>query len=193
MLARVSHVETYRRWLLDESASVDDLVKQITTDDPTPEMRVGTALHKALELAGDGEHETLTANGYTFHLPDAELDIPEIRELRGYKQYGDLTITGRVDAIHGKRIDDHKTTARFDAERYLSGIQWRLYLEIFDCDVFRWNVFEIREAGPLPLVYRVSPPQLLVEYRYPGMADDIERVVSGFAEFAAKYLPEENW
>lgn len=187
MLARVSAIESFRQWREDEEQSVDDLVRWLTTDNPSEAMLAGTAFHKALELATPGDYDTLYANGYTFHLPDGDLALPVIRELRAYGNYGPLQVTGQVDGLHGKRVDDHKTTGRFDPERYLAGFQWRFYLDLFGGDRFRWNVFEIREVRPL--VYQVAEPQTLEACRYPGMHEDCARLASEFYEFAQRHLP----
>ena len=63
MLARVSNIEAYRRWknwrpLHDEDAepTIEDLVRQITVDDPSPSMQAGTAFHSAMEQAAEGEY-----------------------------------------------------------------------------------------------------------------------------------------
>lgn len=187
MLARVSNIEAFRRWRLNEDQPLEDLIRFLTVDDPSPAMLAGTAFHKAMEDVQPGEHDTLYANGYTFHMPDGELFLGPIRELRAFKAYGPLTVSGCVDHLFGRRIDDHKTTSRFDAERYLDGFQWRFYLDLFDADVFRWNVFEIREVKPL--VYQVADPQVLETYRYPRLHDDCARLASDFYAFAAEHLP----
>lgn len=190
MLARVSNIETFRYWRDAEDQSVEDLIERLTSFQPTEPMLAGTAFHKALEDAKPGDYDRLHANGYTFILPDGELYLPPIRELRGFGTYGPLTVTGCVDVLAGKRIEDHKTTGRFDAERYLAGCQWKFYLDLFDADVFRWNVFEIREVEPR--VYDVADMQTLEAYRYPGLHADCERLAADFHEVMAKVLPDYN-
>ena len=187
MLARVSNIEAFRRWREAEDQPVENLIEFITVDNPTPAMLAGTAFHEALENAQPGTYEVLEAMGYTFHLPDADLVLPSIREVRAYGQYGALTVTGKVDCLDGRRVDDHKTTSRFDAERYLAGYQWRFYLDLFDADVFRWNVFELRELEPQ--VFQVSAPQLLEITRYPGMHDDCLQLALDYLTFARDHLP----
>jgi hypothetical protein len=187
MLARVSNIEAFRRWREDDDQSVEDLVRFITTDEPTKAMQAGTAFHKALELAGEGSHFELTALGYTFRLADGSVELPEIREMRAYRGYGHLTVTGQVDGIFGRTVIDHKTTARIDPERYLTGCQWKFYLDIFGADTFRWNLFEIKELGPQE--YGVSPPQTLIAHRYPEMRADCEKLASDYLEFARRFLP----
>jgi hypothetical protein len=196
MLTRVSNIEAHRRWMNwqplfdgDEEPSLDDLVRQITTDEPSEAMMAGTAFHAALERAGDGAHETFVAMGYRFELPDGDIALPAVRELRAFKAYGDLQVTGKVDCIDGQVVMDHKTTSRCDVERYLQGCQWRFYLDIFGADVFQWHIFEIKELEPK--VYRVSMPQILRAYRYPELHQDCALLAGEYLAFAkAQNLPD---
>lgn len=196
MLARVSNIEAYRRWMNwkplfegQDEPSLDDLVRQITTDEPSEAMMAGTAFHAAMETAADGDHELFEADGYRFILPNAEIALPSIRELRGFKDYGPLTVTGKVDCLEGKTVIDHKTTSRVDFERYLEGCQWRFYLDIFDAEIFRWHVFEIKEVTEK--TYEVKAPQTLEARRYPELSEDCARLADEFCEFAHRVgLPD---
>lgn len=190
MLARVSNLEAFRYWRGAEDQTVEDLIERLTSFTPTPQMLAGTAFHAALEQAPYGEHDQLSANGYAFILPEGTLALPQVRELRASKAYGPLVVSGCADIVVGRRVEDHKTTARFDAERYLSGYQWRFYLDIFDADVFRWNVFEIRNTKGL--IYEVADMQTLETYRYPGMHEDCAQLAADFYEFARVHLPDYN-
>lgn len=189
MLARVSSIETFRRWRLDDSLDAADLVARLTDFQPTERMLAGTAFHKALELAPYGEHDQLHALGYTFLMPDAELVLPVVRELRAFKRYGELEVTGQVDGMEGRRVDDQKTTATFRPDGYLEGCQWRFYLDIFDADVFRWNVFEITPVKGQDKTYRVGQPHTLEQCRYPGLHDDCMDLARDFHAFLATHLP----
>lgn len=195
MTFRVSEVESFRQWRDDEEASLEQLLSRLRGQTlPSPAMEAGTAFHAALETAQTGEVSELVANGYTFTFAgDFTAELPAIREVRASKTWlvdGEpVTISGQLDAIEGKRVEDHKTTARFDPERYLTGYQWRLYLEIFGADHFRWNVFEIAEKDH-PLEWEVFAAHRLEQYRYPGMNADCARVVEDLARFARIYLPE---
>ena len=185
MLARVSQIETYRKWTLDEDQDLDDLIARLTTHEPTEKMLVGTAFHKALEEVGHGSHEILNANGYTFRfMGDSQLTIPSLREIRTQKKYGPLTVTGQADVIAGKRIEDHKTTSRFDPEKYMEGYQWRYYLDLFAANVFQWNVFVIRESGER--IYTVEPVQTFQQYRYPGLHLDCLRLATDYFDVASQ-------
>jgi hypothetical protein len=198
MTFRVSEVESFRQYQQDEEADLDQLLARMRgLTLPSPAMEAGTAFHKALEQAVTGiEVSELEGNGYTFTFAgDFTAELPSIREVRAHKTYivdGErINISGQLDAIHGKRVEDHKTTGRFDPERYLAGYQWRLYLEIFGADHFRWNVFEIAEKDH-PLEWEVFAAHRLEQYRYPGMAADCERLVEDLARFARVHLPERH-
>lgn len=196
MLARVSNIEAYRQWknwqpLFEgqDEPTVEDLVRFITADEPSEDMLAGTAFHKAMELAADGSHDTFEANGYRFLLPDAEMNLPATREMRAYGVYGGLTVTGQVDGVEGRIVTDHKTTGKFDPERYLNGCQWKFYLDLFGADEFRWNVFVIKELEER--VYSVAAPQVLTVRRYPELRHDCEALAADYLAFAKQHLPQE--
>jgi len=191
---RVSNVETFRQWEIDEAAGIEDLIESITGwSEGSAAMKAGTAFHKALELAPTGlAADSIEANGYTFHFPtDMDVELSPHREVRADKVYivdGEpIRISGQVDQIDGKRVDDHKTTGNFTPDRYLDGYQWRLYLDIFGADQFRWNVFEIAEDEE-PFSYWVKASHRLEQYRYPGMEGDCQAMVERFARFVRQYI-----
>lgn len=199
IVARVSHIESYRRWKNwrplhdnDLEPTVDDLVHRITTNEPTEAMLAGTAFHKALELASEGSVDWIGVDGYRFNFNDdatIELPVPVLRELRGTELYCRLMVTGQVDGILKGCVVDYKTTKRFDAESYLNGCQWKFYLSIFKLDIFQWNVFEIKEVGEKE--YNVQSPHILKAYRYPELEDDCKQLASEYFDFAKNHLPSE--
>lgn len=192
---RVSEVESFRYWKADEESELDDLRGRLLGEFPASDvMRAGTAFHKALEHAQAGDVEVLEVDGYQFGFEvDAAIALPTVREIRASKTWmvdgKPITISGQLDGITGKRIEDHKTTGRYDPERYLTGYQWRLYLSIFEADTFRWNIFEIKEDGH-PLDWLVTAYHQLEQHRYPSMEADCTALVSDFARFVREYVPE---
>ncbi len=198
MTFRVSEVDEFRRWQADENYELSSLLARLRGErEPSEQMRAGTALHKALEDLTDysRDYETLSALGYTFNMiADMQLQLAPIREVRASASYplpggGSITSTGRVDAIDGLRVDDHKSTARYEPEHYLDGWQWRFYLDIFGADLFRWNIFEIAMTDD-PLVWDVRAAHRLEQRRYPELHADCRRVAQELAEFAAKHMSE---
>ena len=189
MLARVSSIETFRRWRADEEADAQSLIASLADFAPTPAMLAGTALHAALEVAGPGTTDVLKSGSYEFHLKtDIEIALPRQREIRARKEYGPLIVTGKFDALDGLTIIDHKSTARFDAERYVAGCQWRFYLDIFGCRKFRWNVFEIREVEFE--VYEVFGFHVLEQMTYPGLHDDCMALALDFHDTVSRLMPD---
>lgn len=189
VLARVSNVDAFRKWRLTEDVPVSALVQSITGHVETESMRVGTAFHKAMECASYGPREVLRANGCTFVLPvNAQVRVPIAREIRKSRVYGSLRVTGKVDAICGSTIWDHKTTARFDAERYIEGYQWRYYLDIFGCDEFVWNLFEMKADTTHEDTFIVTDVHYLSQYRYPSLHADCLALALEYAQFADRHL-----
>lgn len=191
---RVSNVEAFRQFEQDDEADpvqfIDELLHGFA---PSAAMQAGTAFHKALELAvPDVTAKELRSEGHVFTFRgDFEMRLSAIRELRASKTYmvdgHPILISGQVDAIEGLRIDDHKTTSRFDPDRYLTGYQWRLYLDIFGASVFRWNVFELNELD-LPGHYEVRDQHTLEQYRYPALGADCQALVERFARFVREHV-----
>lgn len=192
MIFRVSNVEAFRYWRQNEDAELEPLLKRLRgEDEPSPAMAAGTAFHKALETAQEGEQRVMHANGYTFNIDcDIELVLPQTRELRLSKSYGPMTVTGCVDILEGKRIEDHKTTARFDPERYIEGYQWRFYLSIFGANFFRWNIFEMDVDRDDSNAYTVFGFHQLEQFRYPALEDDCADLAMDLYNFAYQHMPE---
>jgi hypothetical protein len=194
MLFRVSEVESFRQFRDDEEAELSDFLARMRNEvPPSQAMLAGTAFHDVLEHAQVGELATAEEQGFKFIIVvDTELALAPIRELRASKRYGGLTVSGKLDALCGLRVEDHKTTGRFDPDRYLAGYQWRFYLSIFGAQVFRWNVFEMREVEPM--TYLVHKFHTLEQCRYPSMEADCLQLAIDLEQFARAHLPErENY
>lgn len=185
---RVSQLDTYRAWTEEEDSDVGWLLNELTARQETPAMARGTAFHKCLEMAFRGTVARLQANGYTFEFSaDIKLTLPSIREIRLAKDYGGITVTGKVDAIEGRHIIDHKSTSSLDAERYMHGFQWRYYLDLAGADRFTWHIFEMDEVDAR--VYNVYAMHTLEQWKYPGMHEDCKRLALDCKEFCDQYLP----
>lgn len=200
MMYRVSHVEQFRQCLVDDNRSFVDLIEQIKGIGAESEaMKKGTAFHKALEMIPTGVvAKAVNFDGYTFNFKkDFDLGVTSIKEIRHSKIYMvdglPIEISGQIDALHGKRIEDHKTTKNFDPDRFLDGYQWRLYLDIFDCDHFRWNVFVMNNTKKRPNVYNVKALHTLEQYRYPALSKDCQNLVSDFARFVREHVENKQW
>ena len=154
---------------------------------PSPEMARGRALHKALELAEPGEFVSLKADGFDFNiLGSVELELPEYREVKAEHPIVinpglTVTLVGKVDALQGRTVYDHKGMGRFEAEYLFDTFQWRWYLHIFGADAFVWNCFVLKETRPRE--FDVTDFHKLTQYRYPSMADDCLALLREFLNF----------
>jgi hypothetical protein len=182
--ASVSNLDLFRTWREDEDLDLGWLLTRILgKEPPTEAMQAGTALHEALEHAIEGELGVLASGDYRFDINcDCQVILPTVRELSVQKVYGDLEVRGRVDGIIGKTIIDYKSTGQFDADRLMSGAQWKLYLDMMEADTFKWQVFVISEFGP-PFCYEVKQVHELTQVRYPGMHEDCENLAREYSEF----------
>lgn len=181
----------------DEAAELAKLIAQLRKEgEANWNMQCGHALHAALEHATDGEFDTLEAEGFTFRFPtDLAIELPEIREVKGERVYVidgvPITLVCKVDTLEGLRVEDHKGTFRFDAERFMSSFQWRAYLDVFDADHFRWNVFELFQGRDMEAnEVEVRALHFINQYRYPELQADVERALRDFLDFARVHLPE---
>ena len=186
----VSAIDSWRYWAAQEDSEIENLLSQLRGETPQSEpMRVGSALHLALEQAQSGTFVSLEANGYSFFVqPGLEITLPEIRELKMECEYVlspllTITLVGKVDAMYGKTVYDHKTTRRFDAEKLTDTYQWRHYLNMARADCFVWNVFTLQDSTLDPTEYTISDLQIVAQYRYPGLEEDCLRNMRDFAEF----------
>ena len=197
MRVAVTELDSWRWHRDDPEAKHDDMVQRLRyRSQPTPRMLAGRAFHNAMEHADYGPHDFLEADGYLFQFEPgfrATVALPKVRELLATKVYmidgHPVTLVGKVDGIDGLRVDDHKFAVGFPADRLLAGYQWRCYLDIFDAETFRWNVFQARD-GDARDTYIIHAHHQLEARRYAGMADDVADQLIGLTRFIRAYVPE---
>lgn len=204
----VSDIDAFRYWLESEyDPDGAELIKQLRKELPKTEaMERGIAFHSALEKARQGEFDYLQADGYTFFVKEGmEIQLSQFREMQfpsiRYTVNGiHCFVSGRIDSLHCGVIDDHKTTEEFKIEKYLDSYQWRFYLDMTHCNVFRWNVFVLYQLNKkdIPRVvdcnpnkaYSVAALHQFKQFRYPSLREDCETMLKRFLEFCHQYLPE---
>ena len=111
-------------------------------------------------------------------------------EIREYKDFGEAVVTGCADMIDGTEIRDIKT--KYSAPKdidYIDSCQWRYYMELFDVDVFHFDLFVFGgynldkhgyDVRGLPLTRR----EPITVYRYPGMEQDNANLLHEFLNWA---------
>lgn len=181
----VSNLDLYRVWRASEELDLDWLVRRLRGEEPqTEQMKAGEAFHKILEAPDFTEQTEVTCDGFWFSiLCEAEVVLPQVRELKIEKHYGDTLVRGRIDGIRGNTVIDYKTTAQFDPDRLMEGYQWRFYLDMLECETFTWKVFVLSQYGETGH-YDVTQTHELTQKRYPGMEADCRRLVESFGDFA---------
>lgn len=192
-----TQLESYRRWLLNDESTITDMVDYLLRrTPPTEAMLAGSAFHKVLENAKYNDELILVEqDGFKFDLSalDCEISLPEAKEFKLEKQAiingEQVTFVGVVDAIQVNEIFDHKLTSRADAENYIDSMQWRCYLDWFDCDKFTYNLFQSYKPANQDL-YQIKSFLPISFYRYDSMRQDIHDIALSFIEFVKIHVPE---
>lgn len=154
--------------------------------------------------------------GYKYKIDDYDVifDVPQVdtalayrnecpgafHEVRLSKDYGDTIVTGCADIVNGNEIRDIKTKfSPVNCNDYINSAQWRFYLEIFELDDFKFDLFVFNGYKEEKYGYdvrglsitRVTPP--ITCYRYKDMIKDNRLLLSQFLDWAksrniTKYL-----
>ena len=101
--------------------------------EPTPQgWRIGIGDDAAVL----DDEQVETAERYAREYPAA------IHEVRTYKEYDDVVVTGCADIINGLEIRDIKTKyGTINDADYINSAQWRFYMELFECQYFAFDLF----------------------------------------------------
>lgn len=192
-----TQLESYRRWMINDESTIGDMINYLLRrTPPTEAMLAGSAFHKVLENAKYNDELTLVEqDGFKFDLSalDCEISLPESKEFKLEKQTiingEQVTFVGVVDAIQVNEIFDHKLTSRPDAENYIDSMQWRCYLDWFDCDKFTYNLFQSYKPANQD-IYQIKSFLPISFYRYNSIGQDIHDIASSFIEFVKTHVPE---
>ena len=192
-----TQLESYRRWMINDESTIGDMINYLLRrTPPTEAMLAGSAFHKVLENAKYNDELTLVEqDGFKFDLSalDCEISLPESKEFKLEKQTiingEQVTFVGVVDAIQVNEIFDHKLTSKPDVENYIDSMQWRCYLDWFDCDKFTYNLFQSYKPDNQD-IYQIKSFLPVSFYRYDRMGRDIHIISSSFIEFVKTHVPE---
>ena len=190
----VTDLEQYRYYCDSEDMELETLLSRLRrSEEKSPEMLRGIAFHEVLENLGPCEIDVIEHGGFRFRFDmEGELSLPKIRELKAEKEYqvnGEtVVLVGKVDAMKGFEVHDHKLTKTIDAENYTDSLQWRCYLDMFGAKKFIYNVFQGYEDRTGDIV--IKDFQTFPFFDYPEMKRDISTALNGFIKFAKTHLPE---
>lgn len=211
-LVRVTTIEAFRRYVNNSDSGRYEITEQSVIDSVTDKFkgneytRIGTAFHSIVETGKptckrvkgggrqfliDGHKVKLSAEQCRAALDYRNEHPGAYHEYRGYKDYGRAIVTGCADMIDGVEIHDIKTkySTPSDAD-YIKSCQWRYYLDIFNADVFHFDLFVFNgyklekhgyDVRGLELT-RHTPP--ITCYRYPEMENDNRALLNQFMDWA---------
>lgn len=211
-LIRVTQIEKFNRYMREASAYdteqsvIDGISGTFKGNEYT---YVGTAFHKLVE--GDYTNIEKIEGGRSITIDEGYavlMDVDQCRvardyadsmplafhELREYKVFNvngeEICITGCADIINGLRINDIKTKYSYINEQdYLDSLQWRMYLQLFDADIFTFDLFLFDgykkdknglDVRGLPII-RHDPIECM---RYKEMEADNARLIGEFLQWA---------
>jgi hypothetical protein len=148
-----------------------------------------------LSVLVDGDGGQTVEVDLTFELPhESTFRLMPIRETKVEKEYattiGPVVVRGRVDGFDGLEVADTKFTGKPDLEELERSWQWRLYLDMLGARGFRWDVFTMRAPLRGEKAWRIQDHQVLRQYRYPTLEEDVQRAVERFAVLVDRYVPQ---
>lgn len=160
----VSNLEQFNKYIHNEWFTFEMLEEQITTPfKNTIEMDIGTDFHSIIENYSKQE----PVNGFykgkltgalfpverisEFVMPLIDRQTTDRFEVSNKKIYNALEpvlVSGRADILSINRIVDIKTmnNPNMDEKQfgyYLNSMQWKYYLDMYNCDRFIYKVFAI--------------------------------------------------
>lgn len=187
-----SDLESFRYWKNDEDSTLEELLRRLRHEEPpTENMAAGKAFAKFMETARAAEVESAEVDGWEFYFDlDAEMPISPVRELKAevvyQTPYGPVTLVGMTDGLDGIVVHDQKLTERWDPERYMDSLQWRVYLVIFKAKKFRYDIFVGKYSGKRVAITDYHPMDF---WSYPGIEADVERAVVELAGIIHEHMP----
>lgn len=141
---------------------------------------------------------------FTFDGGDVILDVPQCKvaldyrnehpdafhEVREYKDFGEAIITGCADMIDGLEIRDIKTKYSAVSDNdYIDSCQWQFYLELFETDVFHFDLFVFegynkdKHKGDVRGLKLTPYKPSITCYRYPEMEEKNHILVRDFLKW----------
>lgn len=197
---RVSTIERFRALCEEDYVLPQELIDAVMRGQqggPTSwKMDAGSAWHKVIErpnesAVGSGLNHRYESGGYSWHCDDVIGMFGAIgsgeQEIRKWKRYsvGGLTfdVTGQADHVYDRTISDIKTKfTTVNVADYEDSLQWRFYLDIHQCDAFRYLL--CRMSQPKDGCVNLQNITTVRYFAYPQMVADLEGWLLRFAEWA---------
>ena len=183
MRISVTAIDGYR-FFMNSELPLDSFLKRICREEEFGEpARAGIAFHKLIEDIHFGRQPDWEL--FTF---DANFEIPrvDVMEMPIMRQFGDVTLSGRVDAVRGKQLIDFKTGKNINLERLGDSLQWRCYMAMLpEMETFRFESFRLVINKRKPHGggrWHIDDHKSMEMRRYDGLEDDVTSEVNEYAE-----------
>jgi len=185
-------LESFRLYRQTEWFDESELIASIKGEFlPTPAIRLGRAYHSCVEqpqlsLAGFYERD-----GFRFEpkaidemrtriLPGGLFEVKTTKTLS--IEADDVTLVCKCDHIVGSHIDEFKTSDRFDADRYLASVQWRVMAWLFEASSVGYHVATLAEDDEDDMV-RLKGIESMNVFPYAGLEGDCRELVHEFCQY----------
>lgn len=185
---RASRLDEFRAYLSGEMWNGDEytsaeFIKRLTSYEESPAMAAGTAVHAVIERAAFGELPRETdMNGWHIVMDlDAEIAMPEFREVPLFREHKGIPLFGRCDAIDANAVHDLKTTSQIDIDRYMDSYQWRAYLYMSGRRNFVYDILRVKLEEDIKVVTVLDYTPIRVS-AYPALSSDVERLLEQYDE-----------
>lgn len=161
-------------------------------------MLAGSAFHGFLETikgSRDLTGQTFEHDGHKFQFDaEGEFFLPGAREIKTEKVYRvggvEVTVAAVADALDAITVSDHKLVSKFDPEAYyVSSLQWRCYLDMFQCRRFVYNVFTGSHQKKDD-VWKIRSLDRFELYTYDGITKDIYNALEDLVNICKQHVPE---
>ncbi len=181
------------RYYINYGNSVDEYIESLkNSSEFSLKARVGTCLHSVLEhsvLVGD--ELSLFFDGYRTNIyidASCVLENPTITELKAVKSIEvdgyQIDLVGKADAIYGNMGKDYKFTfSSSPTDRFIESVQWKIYMMLFDLELFRYIIFRCKGDEKKVSVYEVEHYDI---YRNQYIESDVYSLSSQFVDFIIK-------
>lgn len=203
-IVRVTTLESFRRFRDNVTGTYDTeerLIEHLTGKfEGNVKTEIGSEFHKLIEtgLPSSNSVKIFSNSQIIKAVNHRDAVSPFISEVRNYKKYGKIVVTGAVDVLQGSIIRDTKVKFKpVLMSEYENSYQWRFYLDIFEINTFVYDVFEVigfdEAMGANLHNCEMKQHEPFYCYKYENMQKDLQTLVDEFVEWVnfrklSKYL-----
>lgn len=202
MKIAVTTIEQFRRYCAG-TTTLENLLSSIRGEfTPSQWMELGTAFHAILEEPskyvvfcdqhGEAtEHHAYLCDDLFFPAEAIEpcidaMDYSGAFEVKTSKKYfvgsEEVTVVAKCDQLLGMTVIENKTRwGQFDYDGYAESCQWRFYLDIFNVEAVKYNVFCMNYTVSRGI--ELNSIETFTMHDYCDLQSDLQQLLSDFIYF----------